>query len=323
MNQTERHLLIIPGFASEISPAKLLQIREIAPGFTLHYTLKDSVTPELMASAEIIYGHPDPAHLIKAASLRWLHLPFAGIEPYGDLRMYANRTVTLTNARGVYGTTIAEHVLAMTLALLRRLPDIIIRQGKRQWLRQEESRELSGMTVLVVGMGDLGRNTAGRFRALGCRVLGIRRNFPERPPEVEEVYPLHQIKELLPVVDIVVCCLPATPQTNDLFDEEAFEAMRNDSLFINVGRGTVVDERALLKALSEGKLWGAAIDVAREEPLPPDNSLWMAPNLIISPHCSGLSPRMQERTFALFYDLLSRYAAGRSLYNRVDFFSGY
>ena len=320
---SQRHLIIIPGTANALPPAKLLKIRESAPGFALHYMQNDSVTPGLLSETEIIFGCPRPETLCKAPRLGWLHLPFAGAGPYGDLRLYANQSVMLTNARGVYGAAAAEHVLGMALALLRRIPDYVRQQDRREWARQEESRELSGSSVLVAGMGDLGKNTAARFRAMGCRITGIRRNALERPPEADEIHPLHRLGALLPGAGIVINCLPATAHTEGVFNGDAFKAMRPGSIFINAGQGAAVVEPALMEALTSGRLWGAAIDAARREPLPGNHPFWTAPNLLISPRAAAASPLVSARNFELFLDLLARYTAGRSLYNRVDFFSGY
>ncbi|MCL2083343.1 MAG: D-2-hydroxyacid dehydrogenase [Oscillospiraceae bacterium] len=316
-------MILIPGIAVELSPSQLLRIKEILPRAEIHYTGNMRAIADIMPGAEVIFGHPDPKLLKAADKLQWLHLPFSGIDVYGDIRLYANRSVTLTNARGIYGITVSEHILGMVLALLRGLPDYVRQQDRRIWERKEHARELYGSVVLVLGLGDLGKRTAALFKAMGCSVWGIRRNSLQTIPEVDNIYPLHKLHSILPEVDIVINCLPETTQTLGLFDSGAFGCMSEQAIFVNAGRGGAVDEEALCRALSEKKIFAAAIDVSNQEPPGEDSLLWQTPGLLISPHSAAASPYVFRRNYELFCDLLSRYASGRRLYNKVDFFAGY
>jgi phosphoglycerate dehydrogenase-like enzyme len=275
----------------------------------------------MLGGCEVLYGHPPPELLKTALKLKWHHLPSAGIEPYGDLTLYSNRAVTLTNSSGVYGAPIAEHVLAMALAILRQLPYYVKQKG--DWERHPDMRELSGSVVLVCGMGDLGRNVAEKFRVMGCKVLGIRKVIVDIPPGFAEVYSLSRLQEAVREADIVVNCLPSTRETQGVFNAEIFGKMRPGCIFINVGRGSAVVEESLVGALKDKKIAGAALDVFRSEPLEPESPLRELDNVIITPHCSGISPHNDERCFELFYDLMKRYITGKRLYNTVDFFAGY
>ena len=277
----------------------------------------------MMRDCEALYGFPPPELLREAPNLQWLHLPAAGVEPYGDLSLYANRSVTLTNAGGVYGAVIAEHTLGLALALLRQLPFFIRQQAEGCWKRRPDMFELSGSTVLVCGMGDLGRNVADRFRAMGCELLGIRKVIHDIPPGFAEVYSLPRLTEAVRHADFVINCLPSTNQTRGVFDAAVFQNMRPSAFFINVGRGSAVVEADLTAALQNGVLAGAALDVFDPEPLAPGNPLWAMENVIVTPHCAGASPLNHDRNFELFFDLLTRYAAKKRLYNIVDFFAGY
>ncbi|MDR1669382.1 MAG: D-2-hydroxyacid dehydrogenase [Oscillospiraceae bacterium] len=316
-------LVIIPSPVSETSPARLLKIREAAPGLKLTLVETKNVTPAVLRNCEALYGCPPPEFLREAPGLMWHHLPNSGIEPYGDLSLYANRAVTLTNARGVYGKAIAEHALGMALALLRQFPYYLRQQTEGGWKRHPVMRELSGSAVLICGMGDLGRSAAALFGAVGCTVLGVRRLAHEIPPGFADVYSLRHLHDALPRADIVVSCLPDTPATRGVFNASAFAAMKPSALFINVGRGSAVAEEDLAGALRRGLITAAALDVFCEEPLPPDNPLRFLENVLITPHSSGASEQNSDRNFELFYDLLKRYIAGKRLYNAVDFFAGY
>jgi phosphoglycerate dehydrogenase-like enzyme len=253
----------------------------------------------------------------------WHHLPNSGIEPYGDLSLYANRAVTLTNARGVYGKAIAEHVLGMALALLRQFPYYIRQQSGGGFTRHPEMRELSGSTVLVCGMGDLGKSVAAIFGKVGCTVLGVRRLVHEVPPGFADVYSLRSLPAALPRADVVVSCLPDTPATRGVFNAASFSLMKPSALFINVGRGSAVVEADLVDALTREVVTAAALDVFAEEPLPSGHPFRQLDNILLTPHSSSASPETADRSFSLFFDLLTRYISGRRLYNTVDFFAGY
>ncbi len=282
-----------------------------------------SIVAEVLQNCEALYGCPPPELLCKAENLQWHHLPNSGIEPYGDLSLYHNRAVTLTNARGVYGRPIAEHVLGMILALLRQLPYYFRQQTEGGSKRHPIMGELFGSTVLVCGTGDLGRSVAALFGALGCTVLGVRRLIHEMPPGFADIYNLHRLHDALHRADIIVSCLPDTTATQGIFNASAFAAMKPSALFANVGRGSAVVEEDLIDALRGERIAGAALDVFAEEPLPPDNPLRYMENVLITPHSSGASQSNNDRNFELFYDLLKRYVVGKRLYNTVDFFAGY
>lgn len=317
------NLIVLPSIAFELSPARSLRLREAAPGYNIVYLEPNQLTPEHMAEAEILFGCPPPELLSCAPVLRWHHLPNAGVEPYSNLTLYANRTVTLTNASGVYGSVIAEHTLGMVLGLLRRLPDYARAQEREHWERHPDMRELSGSTVLILGLGDLGLHIARLFRAFDCKILGVRRNFLERPPEADEVYPPHALADILPRADIIINALPSTKDTRGIFNAEMFSRVKRGCVFVNVGRGDAVIQDDLIAALKSGDIWGAALDVTCPEPLLAGNELWSMENVFISPHSSGASRGNAERNYKLFMDLLTRFLSGRSLYNRVDFLAGY
>lgn len=317
------NLLIIPNRIFTAGPAKLLAAQELVPHLTVEYKYAEQITEEMMVESEIIFGCPPPELLSLAVNLKWHHLPNAGIEPYGNLALYANRNVVLTNASGVFGLPIAEHVVGMFLALSRQFPYYVRNQTEHVWQRRNDVRELYGATVAILGLGDLGQTLAKRLSGFDCTLLGVRKNILNKPPFIQEVYTTRRMNEALSRADYVAACLPHTPETVGLMNEAAFNAMKPDSIFVNVGRGSLVVESALASALKENRIMGAGIDVADKEPLSPDSPLWDCENLLITPHGSSASPMTQERNFALFLELLERYINGKKMTNTVDFFRGY
>jgi phosphoglycerate dehydrogenase-like enzyme len=307
----------------EPTPAMLLRVQEAAPGLKVHCVEQSSVTAEMMAEAEVIFGCP-PAELLRLAGrLRWMHTTNAGIEPYGDLRLFARDDVIFTNASGVYGVQIAEHGVGLLLALCRQLPYYVRKAGEREWLRREDVVEVCGGTAAVFGTGDLGRSLARRLKGLDCTVLGVRNNVMEKPPDIDELFSPHQKLEVLRRAQFVFSCLPGTPQTDRIFDREAFSVMPPQSIFINLGRGNAVDHAALRLALVEGPLFGAGLDVTDPEPLPPEHPLWTMENVIVTAHSSSASEHTTRRGVELFLRQLERWNGGKRLLNEVDFYRGY
>jgi phosphoglycerate dehydrogenase-like enzyme len=235
----------------------------------------------------------------------------------------------MTNSRGISAGTIAEHVLAVTLAMFRKLPFAGRSQAAREWaqdaiLSAPPIRTLSGSSVLIVGLGSIGAASARRMAALGARVTGIRRHHSQPMPEgVEAVLPPDRLLEALPHADVVVISAPQTGQTERLIGGRELEAMRRDALLVNVSRGKLVDETALVKALAAGIIGGAALDVFEHEPLDPQSALWTLPNVLVTPHMAGFRPDHWDAVTALFADNLRRFEAGQRLLNVVDKVAGY
>ena len=228
----------------------------------------------------------------------------------------------LTNARGVFDVPIAETVLAYILMIAKRLPELLRQQQAHRW-HSLSLREVAGLTLGLIGTGGIGREIACRAHALGMRVLATRRH-PERPvPCVEALWPPARISELLAEADFVVLAVPSTPETRGMIGAAQLAAMRRSAWLINVARGAVVDEAALLAALRSGQIAGAALDVFAEEPLPSDSPFWEMPNVILTPHNSWSTPHLRHREAALFLDNLRRYRAGQPLRNVVDKARGY
>jgi len=259
--------------------------------------------------------------LAAAPTIRWLHTPSAGVDHLLTPTVL-ERDITLTNSAGVHAIPIAEFVLAALLSHLKRLPAYAAAQAARRWDRETAPEELFERTVLILGAGGIGQAIAERAAAFGVRVWGTRRTA--RPtPGVERVVPMDEWRTLLPEVDALVVAAPLTDETRGMVDAAALAALKPGAYLINIARGQIVVESALVDALQSGRLAGAALDTFDEEPLPADSPLWALPGVTITPHATASSPRMRERQIALFIDNLRRLQAGEPLRNVVDKAAGY
>ena len=271
------------------------------------------------ARATILMGYVPPADLKRFPRLKWVQSWNAGVDPYlvpGVLP----QGVVLTCAAGAYGPAVAEHMLAMLLAVYKRLPGYRDRQHRHTWEDLGPVQSLHGKTVLVGGTGDIGSAFARLCRALGAaRVLGLHRS--DRPAEgFDQAFPLSALDGLLPQADVVALVLPHTAETAGLMDRRRLLSLRPDAVLLNAGRGTAVDCAALAEVLSSGRLLGAALDVTDPEPLPPDHPLWDAPRLLITPHTAGGYDHMAltlSNLSALFLDNLKRWRQGQPLHGRM------
>ncbi len=255
-----------------------------------------------------------------ASKVRWLSVSAAGV----DALMFPSlvqSNVMVTNARGVFDVPMAEYALGLILHFGKRFDVAIQNQREHLW-SYHLSEMLAGSTVTVVGLGSIGRTFAGVARAMGMRVLGVRRGgTPD--PIADEVFAVDRLHEALGRADYVVIFTPRTPETRGLFDRAAFAAMKPGAVLVNLGRGHVVDEEALVEALRSGHLRGAASDVFAQEPLPADSPLWDAPNHFISPHCGGDDAEANNRILALWSANVRRYLNGEPLQSQVDTRLGY
>ncbi|MEW2245795.1 D-2-hydroxyacid dehydrogenase [Streptomyces sp. NPDC006975] len=246
---------------------------------------------------------------------RWVHTASAGVDHLMCPQLAESDTV-VTNARGVFDQPIAEYVAALVLAMAKDLPGTLQLQRERQW-RHRESRRVAGTRACVVGSGPIGRAIARLLKALGVTTALV-----GRAPRTG-VYGPDDLDRLLSRADWVICAAPLTEQTRGMFDERRFGVMQPSACFVNVGRGPLVDEEALARALARRWIAGAALDVFAQEPLPADSPLWGVRDLIVSPHMSGDTVGWRDELGAQFVDLFERWAAGRPLVNVVDKRRGY
>jgi phosphoglycerate dehydrogenase-like enzyme len=304
----------------------LAQLRAAFPDVTMVVATGDAVAASI-GGAQVVVGGPISDEAIAAAdAFAWLHLPYAGVERVLTPALTA-RHVVITNSRGVSAPNMSEHVIAMMLAFARGLPSYIRSQGRHVW-RDQENRpayfELTGQTVVLLGVGAVGQATANRLRGFGMRIIGARRN--ESGPAIpgfERIVPFSALPDVLPGADHVVSSLPMTPLTAGIVSETTIASMKPGTYFYNVGRGGTVDQDALIAALQGGHLAGAGLDVTTPEPLPEDSPLWDMPNVIITAHTSGTSPKAQARVYETLAENIRRYKDGRDLLNVVDAEWGY
>ncbi|MFB6106973.1 MAG: D-2-hydroxyacid dehydrogenase [Halobacteriaceae archaeon] len=249
--------------------------------------------------------------------LEWVHTIQAGYDRF-PLERFRERGVTLTNSTGIHGTTVGESALAMMLALARRLHRHVANQQDREWVRLDwdDAFTVFDERCCVVGLGTLGRGVATRADGVGMTVVGVRRT-PAVPPTVREVYTPDRLLEAVADARFVVVTTPLTPETEGLIDAEAFAAMREDAYLVNVARGAVVDESALVDALDDGEIAGAALDVFEEEPLPEESPLWGHEDVIVSPHNAGWTAEYYEDVARLVRASVHNLASGEDPVNVV------
>lgn len=285
--------------------------------------------PQELPDTDIFVGYSlRPKQLKDAKKLKWIHSTAAGVAQlmYPELR---DSGILVTNPSGIFSVPMAEHTMGLLVALARNFPDSVRQQDRAHWSQQElwdkpqHLTELNGQVLLIVGYGSIGREVAKRAKAFELRVWGVTRSGEGDGAHVEKMFSAAQLHEALPEADYVLICAPETAETKQLIGAAEIAKMKRRARLINVGRGSLLDEEAMIRALESGALGGAALDVAQTEPLPPESPLWHAPNLLITPHTSAVSDRLWIRHTALLMELLERWFDGRELFNRVDFARGY
>lgn len=324
---------------------QIIQIQALDERIKLDvFKAKDAnkISDEMWRKTEILFSsgaYLPPAE--KVPNLRWLHSSYAGVETILENPLLTQPGLQVTNSSGVAISQMGEYVIMMLLNLGHKIPQMIQAQRDKRWVEDKQlsliPKELRGSTVGIVGYGSIGREVARQLYAYGATVLASKRDVmhPEDTGYTPEglgdplgnyfhrLYPNEGLRGMLKDCDFVVLALPRTKGTECLFNKEMFEAMKPGACFINVSRGQLVDEGALIDALNSGHLAGAALDVFTDEPLPADNPLWTQPNLIITPHISAYSTNMMNQVVELFIENLKRYLKEESLYNLVSLEQGY
>ena len=292
------------------------------------YEMKHIENPsdEELAAAEVIVGFPPVSRLDSATNLKWLQIPWSGADGYADHPDFPAH-VTLTNATGAFGRPIAEYVFGAVFTLMRRFHQYRDCQLECKWERLGNEMSPTGKNVLVLGAGDIGTNCARLFIMLDCHITGVRRIVRDIPKEFDAMITLEQVDDVLPEADIVIGCMPHTPLTQGFMNRARLESMKKTAIFVNVGRGTLVDHDALADVLNAGKIYGAALDVTCPEPLPQEHPLWKCRNVIITPHVSGQTfaglKDKEDFFFRVCRENLKNYRDGKALQNQVDLKTGY
>lgn len=325
-----RHICIYMGFLTE---AHKQQIRDTAEplGFTPHFFDVEQFDEarDCLQNCEILYSHTPDMLQAAPSTLQWFCCSNAGVDPYCSAdgeKLFANPDCILTNSN-VYGVTIAEHIIMVTLMLLRRMPDYEEIVRNRDWQNLLPIRSIRDNQFTILGTGNIGNCTARNLKGLGAReVLGVNHSGKVRAEnDFDAVFPLSKLDSLLPRTKILILALPSTPETVGILSRERIAMLSEDSIVINVGRGSAVDQDTLIEALENNRIAGAALDVVTPEPLPRENPLWSLKNCILTPHVSGNMTLgyTRDRNVDSFCRDLENYAAGKPLVQYVDRKRGY
>lgn len=284
--------------------------------------IPEDTTAELytakLSTAEIVIGWPEPQWLANSPSVRLLLCPSVGYESYQGYGLEVKPNFTFCNAGMVYSEGVAEHCVAMMMALTRRLPAYVRGMQSKTWHQQIRHELLAGKTVCIVGLGSIGTAVARRCAALGMTVTGVRRNPNHSSPHVDKIFSSEHLSEAVTDADHVIVALPGGKSTKHLFNRPIFEAMKNGAYFFNVGRGSVVDEPELIAQLQNGHLAGVGLDVFETEPLPDTSLLWAMDNVIVTPHMAGYTADYADELIRHIMNNLQCYRLGKPLPNRID-----
>jgi phosphoglycerate dehydrogenase-like enzyme len=296
-------------------------IRERCPGAEAVPTAGEAELREALRDADALLTFQFPVGCLAAGHrLRWLQLTSAGAEQLLPVREHL-RGVQVTNSRGIHADVIADYTFGVLVALHWRFPRLGALQAARRW-EPQSTEPLRGKTLGVVGVGAIGREIARRAPAFGMPVLGVRRSAAPLP-EVSRMFGPEGLRDMLPACDFVVLVTPETADTRHLIGERELAAMKATACLVNVARGSAVDEPALVRALHDGRIAGAALDVFAREPLPADHPFWTMDNVIVTPHIAGEPDHYVERVMDIVADNYRRLAAGEPLRNAVDLSRGY
>ena len=283
------------------------KIEAAGAGCSITYARPDTVTEEMIRSANVILGQPEADMIGASENLEWLQLESAGTDAYIVPGVLSSKTV-LTNATGAYTKAVSEHAFALTLMLQKKLYLYRDEQKKAVWSDHGTVGSLSDCTVAVVGLGDIGQAYAKLVKAMGAKVIGVKRRATNKPDCVDELVMTQDLDQVLPRADVIMSILPNTAATRYIYTLESFDRMKDTALFINCGRGNAVSSEVLYQALSEHRIAAAAMDVAEVEPLPPESPLWAMENVIITPHNSFVGDGAEQRLNALILQNLEDYA---------------
>ena len=310
----------------ETTPEQLQQVKDLAPDYEVIDGFSDSTLNFPAADIEIVYGWSSAKSDFllenKDSHLKWIQAKSAGVDTM-NLSLLNEKNIILTNASGIHGVPIAESVFGMLLADTRGIKKAINQQTNKVWSQTESLVELKGKTMMIIGMGQVGKEVARLAQAFGLNVIGVNRSG-NPVTEVSEIIKQDQIPKHIKRADFVVNILPLTSETTNYYDDSFFTSMKKGAGFINVGRGPSVDTDALIRQIKNGQIGFAGLDVFKEEPLAKDSPLWDLPEVLITPHISGVAEHFKKRLFAIFEENLTAYVAGEELpRNVIDYKHNY
>ncbi len=319
-----KKIVVVKAIMDEDNKEKINEIAE-RYGYTVSYFTNNNDAMEAIADAEIIYGM-GPALIKHSPQLQWFCSAAAGVNNILIDGLAANPDYQLTCATGAYGLTISEHIIMVSLMMMRQMPEYVKTTAKKQWAGGLTQRSLAGSRILVIGTGDIGTRFAERAKAFGPEmIIGINRSGKVESDAYDVVATMDRLNDFLPQTDLVVMALPETKETIGVMNRERFALMNQDAYLVNVGRGTAIDQEALMEALNDDVFAGAALDVFEVEPLEPDNPIWDTKNLLITPHISGQETlkETRDKNVGIFCEDLINYCEGRPLKYLVDKELGY
>ncbi|WP_010050085.1 phosphoglycerate dehydrogenase [Carnobacterium maltaromaticum] len=303
----------------ETTPEQLQRVKDLAPDYEVIDGFSDSTLNFPAADIEIVYGWSSAKSDFllenKDSHLKWIQAKSAGVDTM-NLSLLNEKNIILTNASGIHGVPIAESVFGMLLADTRGIKKAINQQTNKVWSQTESLVELKGKTMMIIGMGQVGKEVARLAQAFGLNVIGVNRSG-NPVTEVSEIIKQDQIPKHIKRADFVVNILPLTSETTNYYDDSFFTSMKKGAGFINVGRGPSVDTDALIRQIKNGQIGFAGLDVFKEEPLAKESPLWDLPEVLITPHISGVAEHFKKRLFAIFEENLTAYVAGEKLPRNV------
>ena len=305
----------------------LEQIKSVADslGHEVFFYKAEAEIPQSNFDADIIYGFA-PSIVKTSKNLKWLCVPWAGVDSLMVPGYFANEDCLLTNAAGAYGVSIAEHMIAVSLVMMRRLDQFMAETRAGQWKLPRAQKSLKDCRITVLGTGDIGSTFAKRAKAFEpASIVGVCRSGKSSQPFYDKVLPVSQLDTVLPETDLLAMSLPATAETRGILSRERLALLPEGAYIVNVGRGSAIDEDALADALESGHLAGAALDVFQTEPLPEGNRLWKTKNLLITPHVAGnmTLPYTKDKNVNMFLEDLENFTKGQPLHYIVDKKLGY
>ena len=294
-------------------------------GHEVFFYTAEAEIPQTNYDADIIYGFA-PSIVKTSKTLKWLCVPWAGVDSLMVPGYFANEDCLLTNAAGAYGVSIAEHMIAVSLVMMRRLDEFLDETRGGQWLKPRAQRSLKDCRITVLGTGDIGTTFANRAKAFEpASIIGVCRSGKSSAQVYDKVLPVSELDSVLPETDLLAMSLPATPETRGILSRKRLTLLPEGAYIVNVGRGSAIDEEALADALDSGHLAGAALDVFQTEPLPEGNRLWKTKKLVITPHVAGnmTLPYTKDKNVEMFLEDLKNFTEGKELRYLVDKKLGY
>ena len=299
-------------------------------GIELGFTSSAEIVPEGFKDADIVYGYgfnlTKATEIRNSENLKWAAVTSAGVDFMLKPDMFKNDNLLITNSSGSYGVTIAEHIVAVSIMMMRKLDSFLADSLQGKWGHPTQQRNIKGSNITVLGTGDIGKCFARRIKAFEPEsIVGISRSGISEEESFDRMLAVDRLDEVLPETDLLVMSLPETPETKGILSKERINLLPNDAYIVNVGRGSAIDEEALIDALNEGRLAGAALDVFMQEPLPEESPLWHTKNLLITPHVAGnmTTDYTVDINVDMFCENLVNYVEGKPLKNVISRERGY